>query len=102
MIREDFIAEGRSGLQNLPSRRPTISLGRRGRPWFSEEEAKHKGKNEQCLFRQQRLDRPVPKEDSAGFLLEEGVRRSGRSSGLLLTARPEVILGGWSGSLFRL
>lgn len=46
-----------------------ISLGGRGRPWFSEEEAKHKGENEneQGLFRQQRLDWPVPKVDSAGL-----------------------------------
>lgn len=66
MIREDLTVEGRSGLQNIPSRRPMISLGGRVRPWFSEEEAKHKGKNEQGLFRQQRLDWPVPKEDSEG------------------------------------
>lgn len=44
-----------------------ISLGGRVRPWFSEEEAKHKGKNEQGLFRRQRLDWPVPKEDCAGL-----------------------------------
>lgn len=69
MIREDFFEAGRSGLQNIPGRRPMISLGGRGRPWFSEEEAKHKGENEneQGLFRQQRLDWPVPKVDSAGL-----------------------------------
>lgn len=67
VIREDFTAEDRSGLQNIPSRRPVISLGGRGRPWFSEEEAKHKGENEQGLFRQQRLDWPVRKVDSAGL-----------------------------------
>lgn len=30
------------------------------------------------------------------------MRRAGRSTGLLLTARPEVSFGGWSGALFRL
>lgn len=75
-----------------------ISLGGRVRPWFSEEEAKHKGKNEQGLFRQQRLDWPVPKEDSEGQTGGSGEEVQKEHG----TARPEVSFGGWSGALFRL
>lgn len=68
MIREDFTAHGgQIWVTNIPSRRPVIFPGWDGRPWFSEEEAKCKGRKEQGLFRQQRLDWPVLKEDSAGL-----------------------------------
>jgi hypothetical protein len=47
VIREDFTAPGgQIWVTNIPSRRPVISLGGRGRPWFFEEEAKHKGTKE--------------------------------------------------------